>query len=57
MEEITVGEILTKIRIRKGKTLREFCLNNNLDPVRYSLIERDELKPNLTELEKYLMLR
>ena len=57
MEEITVGEILTKIRIRRGKTLREFCLNNNLDPIRYSLIERDELKPNLTELEKYLMLR
>ena len=54
--EITSGMILREIRIRSRLTLREFCLKNDFDPVRYSLIERDELKPNRAELEDYLSL-
>jgi len=56
MEEITVGMILRDIRIRNGITLRRFCLDNSLDPIRYSLIERDELKPSLAEYGEYLNL-
>lgn len=56
MEVVTVGMILREIRIRSGLTLREFCLKNDFDPVRYSLIERDELKPIRAELEDYLNL-
>jgi len=56
MEEITVGMILRDIRIRNGITLRRFCLDNGLDPIRYSLIERDELRPNMAECGEYLNL-
>ena len=56
MIEITIGMVLREIRIRSGITLRSFCLNNDFDPMRYSLIERDELKPNMAELEEYLNL-
>lgn len=56
MEEITVGMILKEIRIRRGITLRRFCLDNNFDPVRYSLIERDELKPSSAEYGEDLNL-
>jgi len=53
MDEITVGWILRDIRIRAGLTLREFCIKKKLDPIRYSLIERNELKPNLREYLEY----
>ena len=56
MKEITVGMILRDIRIQKGITLRKFCLDNNFDPVRYSLIERNELRPNLEEYGNYINL-
>lgn len=56
MRKITVGMILRDIRIRSGTTLRRFCRNNNLDPIRFSLIERDELEPNLTEYGEYISL-
>lgn len=54
--KITIGWLLKEIRIRKGLTLRTFCLERNLDPLRYSLIERDELRPNLSEINEYLNL-
>ena len=54
---ITIGYILKEIRIRSGITLRRFCINRKLDAVRYSMIERDELKPNELELNEYLELR
>lgn len=54
--KFTVGWLLKEIRIRKGLTLRTFCLDRKLDAVRYSLIERDELRPNLSELNEYLDL-
>lgn len=56
MREITIGMVLKDIRIQSGVTLRKFCLPSNLDPLRYSLIERDELKPNLAEYGGYLSL-
>ncbi|MBA7553598.1 hypothetical protein ES705_46192 [subsurface metagenome] len=54
--KITIGWLLKEIRIKKGLTLRTFCLERNLDPLRYSLIERDELRPNLSEINGYLNL-
>lgn len=54
--KITIGWLLKEIRIKKGLTLRTFCLERNLDPLRYSLIERDELRPNLSEINEYLNL-
>jgi len=54
--KITIGWLLKEIRIKKGLTLRTFCLERKLDPLRYSLIERDELRPNLSEINEYLNL-
>jgi len=54
--KLTIGWILKEIRIRKGLTLRTFCLERKLDAVRYSLIERDELRPNTSEINDYLDL-
>ena len=54
--KLTAGRILQEFRIRQGYTLREFCMGRNLDAVRYSLIERNELVPNLEELQQYLDL-
>ena len=54
--KITIGWLLKEIRIKKGLTLRTFCLERNVDPLRYSLIERDELRPTLSEINGYLNL-
>ena len=54
--EITIGFILKEIRIRSEITLRTFCIDRKLDAVRYSLIERNELRPNISELNEYLNL-
>lgn len=54
--KITIGWLLKEIRIRKGLTLRTFCLERKLDAIRYSLIERDELRPNMSEVNEYLDL-
>lgn len=55
-EKITVGLILKNIRLEREYTLSRFCQENNLDPIRYSLIERNELKPNLEEFGYYISL-
>ena len=55
-EKITPGLILKNIRIRCEYTLRSFCQENNLDPIRYSLIERNKLKPTLEEFGYYINL-
>ena len=52
----TMGGLLKEIRIRHGLTLRRFCLDKKLDAVRYSLIERNELRPNESEMDEYLNL-
>ena len=53
---MTVGWILREMRINKGLTLREFCKRKKIDPIRYSLIERDELRPDRPEVYEYLNL-
>ncbi len=53
---LTTGLLLRDIRIRNGLTLRMFCLDRELDPTRYSMIERDILKPTMTEAYEYLNL-
>ena len=39
------GEFLREKRLSLGKGLRAFCLENNLDSLNYSKIERGRLKP------------
>jgi len=52
----TIGNLVKEVRIKSGTTLRTFCLGRELDPVRFSLIERDELRPNDSEVDEYLNL-
>jgi transcriptional regulator with XRE-family HTH domain len=49
------GEFFKKKRIEIGKTLRQFCIENNLDPGNISKLERGILPPPVTEekLEHY----
>lgn len=49
------GEFFKKKRIKTGKTLRQFCIENSLDPGNISKLERGILPPPLTEekLEQY----
>lgn len=54
--ELTIGYVLKLIRIKCGLTLRTLCIERDLDPVRYSMIERDVLRPNTAELDVYLDL-
>ncbi len=39
------GEYFKKKRLEIGKTLRQFCLENGLDPGNISKIERGILRP------------
>lgn len=49
------GEFFKKKRIEAGKTLRQFCIENNLDPGNISKLERGILPPPTGEekLEYY----
>lgn len=49
------GEFFKKKRIGIGKTLRQFCIENNLDPGNISRLERGILTPPTSEkkLEHY----
>ncbi len=56
------GEFIKECRIKLGKTLREFCLENGLDPGNVSKLERGKLPPydstsKLTEYARYLKLK
>ena len=46
IKEKTIGEFIRKRRIRKGITLRRFCLENNLDPAYISRLERNIFIPS-----------
>jgi len=50
------GKFFKELRIRKGKTLRQFCLENGLDPGSISKLERGRLPlPQSSEkLEDYV---
>ena len=39
------SSMLKRIRLEKGLTLREFCLNNGFDPGNYSRLERGLFPP------------
>jgi len=56
MTYVSPGELLKRIRIRCGLTLRRFCLDRGLDAGRFSMIERDILSPTEDEVDKYLGL-
>ncbi len=45
----TFGEFFKQKRIALGKTLRQFCLDNNLDPGNISKIERGRMSPPTSE--------
>jgi transcriptional regulator with XRE-family HTH domain len=49
------GNLLKKLRMAKGMTLREFCQANRFDPGNYSRLERGLFQPPQKEelLEKY----
>lgn len=58
----TFGEFIKERRIALGKTLREFCSENGIDPGNYSKLERGLLSPpqardKLEEYAKNLKLR
>jgi transcriptional regulator with XRE-family HTH domain len=39
------GELLKRVRLQQGLTLREFCLKNGFDPGNYSRLERGLFPP------------
>jgi transcriptional regulator with XRE-family HTH domain len=41
----TFASFFKEMRVKKGKTLRQFCLENNLDPGNISKLERGVLPP------------
>jgi len=45
----TFGEFFKQKRIALGKTLREFCMENELDPGNISKIERGRMAPPQSE--------
>src|SRR5262249_18628288 len=49
------GTLLKELRLRKGMTLREFCLANRIDPGNYSRLERGRFPAPQNEktLERY----
>lgn len=48
------GGFFKELRQRRGQTLRQFCLNNGLDPGNISKLERGKVSPPGREvLEKY----
>lgn len=47
------GEFFKQKRLSLGKTLREFCQENGLDPGNISKIERGKMSPSTDKLEEY----
>lgn len=62
MANSTFGEFFKQKRISSGKTLRQFCLDHDLDPGNISKIERGKLPPpasedKLKEYARYLKIK
>lgn len=58
----TFGEFFKEKRISLGKTLRQFCSENELDPGNISRIERDRMAPphsenKLKDYARYLNIK
>lgn len=51
----TFGEFFKEKRLALGKTLREFCQENGLDPGNISKIERGKMSPPTDKLEEYAL--
>ena len=49
----TFGGFFKERRLALGKTLREFCQENGLDPGNISKIERGKMSPPTDKLEEY----
>jgi len=49
------GALLKRLRLKKGLSLREFCLKNGLDPGNHSRLERGMFPPpqDVDRLQKY----
>ena len=49
------GQLLKEIRKQRNLGLREFCLENGIDPGNYSRLERGQFLPpqNVEQIEKY----
>ena len=50
---VTFGEFFKQKRIELGVTLRQFCLDHNLDPGNVSRIERDKMAPPIDRVEEF----
>ena len=61
MGKLGFGELLKDLRIRRGLTLREFCLKHGFDPGNMSKVERGMLPPpphdKLEQIAKILELK
>lgn len=55
MKKKTFGQFFKELRIKRGKTLRQFCLEHSLDPGNTSKLERGRLPPprSRERLEEY----
>ena len=53
--EVTFGRFFKQLRVKQGKTLREFCAEHGFDPGNLSKLERDRQSPpqSRTKLEEY----
>jgi len=52
---MTFGEYFKQKRLSLGKTLREFCQENGLDPGNISKIERGKMPPPIDNLDEYAL--
>lgn len=52
-EARTFGEFFKQKRLALAKTLRQFCLENGIDPGNISKIERGKMAPPIDRLEEY----
>lgn len=55
MSRNAFGALLKRLRIKRGLTLREFCIRHGFDPGNYSRLERGVFNPpqDRQKLEKY----
>jgi transcriptional regulator with XRE-family HTH domain len=49
MKELLFGELFKQKRMALGKTLRQFCIENSLDPGNLSKVERGLMPPPTSE--------
>jgi len=50
---VTFGEFFKQKRMELGVTLRQFCLEHNLDPGNVSRIERGKMAPPIDRIDEF----